>query len=569
MRNSKLILLLIVLLLIILFTSQAAKAAEHALLIDNSGSVNGFYNTNAMRDLAAQLISTIENPRKILLFSEIVTELTEGIYSHQFQSNSDPNTNDTLIDNAFETAVNLGNIDIVWLVTDNIQDDSKTTGVRGNTEAFYRRLQSPQVINIYIFPPFLEFNGQLVDAPGNPHYQGRKGLLVYAILLNSTAEAEFKQKVEDFEQRVARFDSKCLFCKPLDQNTVSLTVPAPDEVSEWHSKHQESYEPPNIKEGEHGFHAEGFNTGKPVRGVFYVKFQSKFDDLKIDSKLEPGFTRFETVGFQETSVAPSIIPEELTLNPQEESATIYKITVQLPKVNIKKDLRSLLHIAFHRTGSLKGNVRADAVVHGADFKFRDEVLEKYHTDDISHPKKIYKMGALVEMMSTNVIRIPVVNAPLELAVEYPWWPFLLFLLVIAAFIASVSGLIWVLTRVEHITVNDAPASISLLKSYTVPVNNRPAARISKKFSEGMKVKPLGGFRVNERTTSQNIRPNSIFNITNDEGAYMDVNVQSRRSRTTDTDFGRGRSSRRGYTRRRPSRSRRGTDTNTGIDLDNL
>lgn len=551
-----------VLLLILLFNAQVTEAARHVLLVDNSGSVAGFYETNTMQDLADELIKAIGAPHKIFLFSEVMTEVTGGIYSSQFRRNTDPKTNDTLIGKAFNTVVERKDGDIVWLVTDNVQDDSKTTGVVGNTGAFYERLKNNDVLRIHIFPCFLNFRGPLVDAPGNPLHSGLKGLLVYAILLNSTAEAEFKQKVEDFAQRATRFDSKSLFCKPLDQDTVNRTLLSEDDVRKQYAN-QPNYKPPNIKGGANGFYASGFKASQPIEGVFYVNFQSKFEDLKIDAKLEPNPTAFEAIGFQETTVTPSIRPQRLTLNPQEESAAPYSINVQLPKVNLKKDhLPSLLYMAFHRTGSLKGNVKIDAVVPRENFKFRDAVLDKYHTEDISHPQKIYKMGTLVEQMSTKEIRIPVVDEPIEFAVEYPWWPLALFLLAVAVFIALVVALFLGLMQEERLTVDSKPTSISLFRPYTIKANNRPAARLSKELFGGVQAKPSKGFRVNGKTKPQPLRRDSTLSVTDDQdNLIQSVDVKPRHhTETSDgVDPVWGNERRRGGSRRRGRTGRTSPD----------
>jgi hypothetical protein len=479
-----------------------------------------------MRRIAENIVAAAGTPQ-VFIFNEQVIRLPEGIRSADFQCS----TKYTLIDNAFDTVRHSARPDIIWLITDNVQDESGLGGVRGNTEAFYQRLQTNEVQRIYVFPCFLQFDGILTDAYGSPSYYGERGALVYAILLNSNQQDYFEREVTNFEQRVQHFNAKRLFCKPLDQNTLEFLTPDSDDI---HVELQAAgLEPPNLFYENGEFYGKGFKTGAPIHAVGYIQFRSKFDDLAIDAQLKESRGQLQTIGFKEPQVEYTITPKELSLNPGATSK-FYKITLDLPQgVSLKKDISSILYAVFnHSKGKVSGKVNVNAIVPRDSFRFRDEILNTYHTDSLDEERKIYKLGSLVSMMSQNTIQIPAMDANVNLNIEYPWWPFWLLLFIIAVVVVLIILLVKLLSAREQFAVvvdgDERTVSLSAWGSYPIIKNRAIVARI-KRFG-GFRVNALRGYLINGQTKSKRLNKHlDSFNVEHpSDGTSLQVEVRSAR-----------------------------------------
>ncbi len=419
---------------IALFISLVCHSAEmkHVIVVDSSGSMSGFYNTGAIKMLVINL-------QKILGGADIYLFSDKGPQQVGKADALASINRDTRLDLAIEGFLNKPNRpDAIWLITDNVQDRTETPFVDANTKEFYEILRQDDFQKILIMPCFLDFNGKVyINQAGRQfsvNYIGEKGLVIYAILMNNEVKIPSKKKeiksdedirkkhfdslAERFANTLTAYESKLLLAKPLDKATFDLQP-----VEQISSK-----EKPNVTLTNKGiFYGKGFKEGKKIPIVFYVKLLSKFDDLIVSGKVDVSVVgnKFTSIGFRDTKVMCQIYPEKVNVHPRKTTETIYKITINLNKVKIKLDPMSIMRAAFsQKPGTIEGIVRLDIQVPREGFKFTDEVLNYYNTDDIKDYKRIYGMGSIINYMPTDITSIPI-EYKMVLSVSYPHWPLIL------------------------------------------------------------------------------------------------------------------------------------------------
>ena len=509
--------------LLMFFMVSGAVCVEHVILVDSSGSMAGFYNTGSVRMLVLNLQRTLGSA-SLYLFSDREPRAISGVDDLQCISR------DTRIDLAFQGVP--GRPDTLWLITDNVQDRSETPRVDASTEEFYEILRHDDVVKIYIMPCFLDFDGKLYlnrdDQQYTYEYTGRKGLLVYGILLNSAYIKQFEELAKQFERTVMGYESKLLLAKPLDKETLDIK-PAGQVAGN---------EPPNVRLDEKGnFFGKGFKEGKKIRVIFYVKLLSKFEDLIVSGKINASVVDgcFKSVGFKDAPVGCTIYPEEVEIAPKETSTTVYKITINLNKVEIKKNPVSILRAALSgKPGRAEGIVRLEVQVPGKGFRFTNDILRSYNADDIRDYKRIFGMGSLINYMPAEVTRIPI-EYNVVLAVDYPYWPAILVILLVAAII----GAVYLIYRSFSLMQGDrlgiacggreeAVVSLSpVFGKYNISIEGDTYASICKSLSGAISAKAKRGFLIDGTARKRRLnRDMDSFTVADSDGT-KGVSVQVR------------------------------------------
>jgi len=168
---------------LILLLPLTAYAQQHqVVLVDCSGSMEGFFSTNA----AQQIIGTLEEvPDQRAL-------LRLGFINHstiQLPADNKPSHfgSETLISKAFDRELARSQSSrIIWLLTDNIQSHEQASH---DMQEFFAGLHRGDRINsVSIFPMLARFSGEKYDWKDKPIglYTGSSGLLLYQIGLDGT-----------------------------------------------------------------------------------------------------------------------------------------------------------------------------------------------------------------------------------------------------------------------------------------------------------------------------------------------------------------------------------------------
>jgi hypothetical protein len=532
----------IIVLIIFMGYSCYSSEMEHAIVADSSGSMAGFYNTGAIKMLVINL-QKILGGANIYLFSDS---------GPQRVNKADALTSinrDTRLDLAFQGFLNnTDRPDVVWLITDNIQDRTETPYIDANTKEFYDILRQEDFQKILIMPCFLDFNGKVfVNQEGrqfSANYTGKKGLVIYGILMNKATKMpikkgakiqedprkkQFSSLAERFASTLTGYESKLLLAKPLDKATFDLQpvgqIP--------------NNEKPNVTLTDKGtFFGKGFKEGHKIPIVFYIKLLSKFDDLIVSGKINASVAnnRFTSVGFRDASVACDIYPEKVNVDPGKTTEAIYKVTINLNKVRMKLDPVSILRAAFSgKPGTVEGVTRLEVQVPREGFRFTNEVLNAYNTDDIEDYQRIYGMGSLINYMPADITTIPI-EYKMVLAVSYPHWPLVVVIILALAFIFIIYLAIRIISSVGSVKYGISiggqdervTSLLPLFGMFNISSAGKSYGSISKSLGGAIFAKARKGFFIDSTLKKKRLNnEDDAFNISDSEGVNSaDVHFRS-------------------------------------------
>ena len=398
------------------FSGAPVLAQNHALLVDRSGSMEPYYGTRLIQNLGGtiQEMMAKHGSVQIFAFSTEVTpvpsiEALTGLPSGHF----------TYLDHAIDYAIRRNDA-IVWIVTDNIQDQPGAPEA-GNTEVFYQKLRNEAVKKVSIFP--------LLQRPG------LSGVVVYAILLAPSSNDAFEQEITEFLADVKGvLRTEGLRMKPLDAGTMDV-----------------SFVRGNLQPKKSTM---VYQEGQAVHETLTLRFKSKFEHLRIvDAKV--GATQVKAEFGNSSLLRPEkreigVSPERIaSLDPQAETVTEYQVDVDLGKVKLKKDLASLWKAAWGKSGEeVNLNLQLIVDVPRENFKFKDSFLTTYNaaTPELARSTgKICRVESLPMLLGEKSTAL-IIDVPLPFRVEYPWWPAVMWIIVFLLVGAGGIGLAVVLVK---------------------------------------------------------------------------------------------------------------------------
>ena len=394
---------------ILWLSALPALAQNHALLIDRSGSMVPYYGTGLIQNLGGTIQGVMAKHGRVQIFA-FSTEVTPTPSIEAIAAL--PPGSFTYLDHAMDYAIRRNDA-IVWIVTDNIQDQPGSAEA-GNTEVFYQKLRNDAVKKVSIFP--------LLQRPG------LSGVVIYAVLLSQDASDAFEQEINEFLAEVKGvLRTEGLRMKPLDAGTMDV-----------------SFVRGNLQPKRSTM---VYREGEAVHEKLTLRFKSKFEHLRIvdamvgASRANAEFGSASLLRPEKREIAVS--PERITsLDPLAETGTEYQVDVDLGKVKLKKDLASLWKAAWGKSGEeVNLNVQLVVDVPRENFKFKDSFLTTYNaaTPELARSSgKICRVESLPMLLGEKSTAL-VIDVPLPFRVEYPWWPafmwVMVFLIVVAGGIA--------------------------------------------------------------------------------------------------------------------------------------
>ena len=272
------------------WTTLALAQSATGILVDASGSMQGFFATGTIYDLYRKIDGAIEEQKYPFYFKHRRSDgvIQGGLAPYTEPARADGST--TLIERGYEDLLQRHpTLGAVWLVTDNVQDPQGNLQEQGDIEQFYTKLRQPGAKRVHIFPTTMAFNGLIYGRDGNTRvgtYSGQRGVIIYAILLNEKQEAAFRNSLQRF---VAILGERGILAKPLDATAPDgttkvieqqLVLPQPNEPL-----------PPNrlavLKNSEGkdelALPQRIFPSGQRIEGEFLVRFRSRLDNVTITS----------------------------------------------------------------------------------------------------------------------------------------------------------------------------------------------------------------------------------------------------------------------------------------------
>jgi hypothetical protein len=489
----------IILAIIISSNAFAQKSNDFVFLFDNSGSMAVYYqNQQSLFNLFSKALmkNSIrpDDRAKVMLFTK--TDKARGIVSPQMIFNGTGNsfvseqvagkfnlmtgkdkmTGATDLIEALDKGIEAidGSKGIIWLITDNINDNSGTgDSSYANTLEFYNRLRTDNKIRKILLYPIPE---KIVDGTDTT-----KGYVAYGIVYSEDALSQQELEYYDGIIRGTGIKQKAITLKPLDIGTVVLK---PRVTQSKISEGKLYYDGSALR----GF---GFEEGENVKETF--------NDLSLKSNLYPyiiksarlnvGLENFTSSDYSVKSLGTqSISPSTVSNVSPEGEVTGFSVIFNLPEIT--------------PTFSFNTIFKEDFTIGG------DLVLDVSQVDIVLDQSYVNNFTELFALRSVPEIFQPVLKdkkiltkIPLEIKMKYGPWRLFVLIGLITGVLALIGLLIYLFMKkrcFELIIDNETKNDICLGGMSTYIVSHGMSGDLGK-----IKKSIMGGlsFEFSKNTTS--------------------------------------------------------------------
>jgi len=466
------------LIILFLLTSSLiwAQGQKVSFLFDNSGSTLGFYTdgSSSFKLFAKALMKnaiTENDFVNVYLFSK--TEKARGISSPQniyqgsaknfisdkvlslfkVSRSSDNGYGNTDIIEALDKAIAdlNGSAGVVWLITDNINDNSGMGGDSSlaNTLDFYKRLRSDENIRkILLYPIPEKLKGENYSS---------NGYVCYAIVYSPVALSQSSLEVYDKYIRGTGINQKPITLKPLDVGTVILT--------------------PKITQSK-VYPGKLYFDGKTLRGFGFAegeKVQQVFSDLSLKSNLYPYIiksasldVRLENFSSSDYSIkslgTQKINPSTVSNVSPEGEVKGFSITFNMPEITPSYSLSTIFKESFSVGGLL--------------------VLEVSNVDislDTAYMKNfqdLFALGSVPEIFKPILKDKKILTTiPLEIKINYGSWRMFVLIGLIIVIILVIAGVLYLILKKYYYRLK-----IDNSEEYTIGISVISPYSLSKGYS---------------------------------------------------------------------------------------
>ena len=510
--------------IIISSNAFAQKSNDFVFLFDNSGSMAVYYqNQQSLFNLFSKALmkNSIkpDDRAKVMLFTK--TDKPRGIVSPQMIFNGTGNnfvseqvagkfnlmtgkdkmTGATDLIEALDKGIEAidGSKGIIWLITDNINDNSGTgDSSYANTLEFYNRLRSDNKIRKILLFPIPE---KIADGTDTA-----KGYVAYGIVYSEEALTQQELEYYDGIIRGTGIKQKAITLKPLDIGTVVLK---PRVTQSKISEGKLYYDGSALR----GF---GFEEGENVKETF--------NDLSLKSNLYPyiiksarlnvGLENFTSSDYSVKSLGTqSISPSTVSNVSPEGEVTGFSVIFNLPEIT--------------PTFSFNTIFKEDFTIGG------DLVLDVSQVDIVLDQSYVNNFTELFALRSVPEIFQPVLKdkkiltkIPLEIKMKYGPWRLFVLIGLIAGVLALIGLLIYLFMKkkcFELIIDNETKNDICLGGMSTYSVSHGMSGDLGK-----IKKSLMGGlsFEFSKNTTS----PGKTVNLV--EEVPIDIEYEENEFKTS-------------------------------------
>ncbi len=461
---------LITVLTILSAVSVARENNDFVFLFDNSGSMAVYYqNPQSLFNLFSKALMKNsvkpDDKAKVMLFTRsdkargivsprMIFEGTGSTFSsEQVMQNfsitlgTDKMTGATDLIEALNKGIEAldGPRGIIWLVTDNINDNSGTgDSSYANTLEFYNKLRSDQKIRKILLYPIPEKVADGADTA--------KGYVAYGIVYSENALTQQDLEYYDGIIRGAGIKQKAITLKPLDIGTVVLR---PKVTQSKISEGKLYYDGSKLR----GF---GFEEGEKV--------QETFNDLSLKSNLYPyiirsarlnvGLENFTSSDYSVKSLGTqSISPSSVSNVSPEGEVTGFSVIFNLPEITPKFSFNTIFKEDF--------TIGGDLVL---DVSQVDIVLDQGYVNNF---KELFALQSVPEIFQPVLKDKKIITKiPLEIKMKYGPWRLFVLIGLIGAALAVIGLFIYLILKkkcFELLIDNQSQSDICLggLSSYTV------------------------------------------------------------------------------------------------------
>ena len=490
---------LIIIAIIISSNIFAQKSNDFVFLFDNSGSMAVYYqNQQSLFNLFSKALmkNSIkpDDRAKVMLFTK--TDKARGIVSPQMIFNGTGNsfvseqvagkfklmtgkdnmTGATDLIEALDKGIEAidGPKGIIWLITDNINDNSGTgDSSYANTLEFYNRLRSDNKIRKILLFPIPE---KIADGTDTA-----KGYVAYGIVYSEDALTQQELEYYDGIIRGTGIKQKAITLKPLDIGTVVLK---PRVTQSKISEGKLYYDGSTLR----GF---GFEEGENVKETF--------NDLSLKSNLYPyiiksarlnvGLENFTSSDYSVKSLGTqSISPSTVSNVSPEGEVTGFSVIFNLPEITPTFSFNTIFEEDF--------TIGGDLVL---DVSQVDIVLDQSYVNNFT---ELFALRSVPEIFQPVLKDKKILTKiPLEIKMKYGPWRLFVLIGLIAGVLALIGLLIYLFMKkkcFELIIDNETKNDICLGGMSTYSVSHGMSGDLGK-----IKKSLMGGlsFEFSKNTTS--------------------------------------------------------------------
>lgn len=475
--------------LIILFASEvfAQKENQFVFLFDNSGSMWSYYRQpqSTFRLFCKTLIKNSvkkDDKADVMLFTK--TDAKRGITSPKvlFSGNADAlipeeimnkfnlmtgnddRTGTTDLIEAIDKGIAAikGNTGIIWLITDNINDNSGSgDSSYMNTLEYYKKLRTDSRIQKILLFPIPEV---LTDGTDTS-----KGYMAYGIVYSKNNLSQQDLEYYDGVLRGVGIRQKAITLKPLDIGTIVLKP-----------KITQS----RITEG------KLFYDGSMLRGYGFEegeKVKETFNDLSLKSNLYPyiirsaklnvGLEKFTSSDYSVKSLGTQTISPSTVSNVSPEGeVTGFSVIFNLPEITPNFSFNTIFKEDF--------TIGGDLVLDVSDV---DILLDQSYVNNF---RELFALQSVPEIFQPVLKDKKIVTKiPLEIRMKYGPWRLFVLIGLIALMLGIVAALIYLLLKKRCFTLitdnsNEQDICLGGMSSYSVSHNMSGELGVIKKSLTG-------------------------------------------------------------------------------------
>ena len=464
---------LAVFILLISLNSSAQQDNQFIFMFDNSGSMLPYYqqpqsnfklfskalirNSVKANDQADIMLFTKTDPKRGITSPKVLFKGDAGslipdevINKFTMMSGNDSRTGTTDLIEALDKGIAAieGNTGIIWLITDNINDNSGSgDSSYQNTLDFYKKLRNDNFIQKILLYPIPE---KLID--GN---DTTKGYVAYGIVYSKNILSQ--QELESYDEilRSVGIKQKAITLKPLDIGTIVLKPKVTQS---------------KVTEG------KLFFDGSALRGYGFEegqKVQETFNDLTLKSNLYPyiiksaklnvGLENFTSSDYSVKSLGTQTISPSTVSNVSPEGeVTGFSVIFNLPEITPKFSFNTIFKEDF--------SIGGDLVL---DVSQVDILLDQNYVNTF---QELFALKSVPEIFQPVLKDKKIVTKiPLEIRMKYGPWRLFVLIGLIALLIGIILFFIYLLFRKKcfELYLNNEPQSeicLGGLSTYSVSHN---------------------------------------------------------------------------------------------------
>lgn len=188
---------------------RTAAGTDVSILIDGSGSMEGFQQTGDLQKLLTSLEKACQDQQLEVGTLFFVSQHPDSLVWIEETQDAHWGSYTNLL-RAFEEG--LGWAPITFFLTDNVQATTNDEDVRG----LYARFAEDVVQVLYAVPLSLSFDGRLFNHPDKAYHQGLRGAVLYAYLTEEDQRARFGKLISQLKAG----GLEPMLMKPLDHRIV-------------------------------------------------------------------------------------------------------------------------------------------------------------------------------------------------------------------------------------------------------------------------------------------------------------------------------------------------------------